>query len=94
MSELLPCPACGEPCQTLPPNRPTTQYDHPWWESGQYATCQCGADVIVDADGESAWLELRGEARAWLAPPFDLTERAGFQPGFVRMNRYSAEASK
>jgi len=91
---------------------------HPWWEDGEYATCQCGAEVIVDVEDGIASLELRGEAPpVWTAadiaemdataeglsaafaaedesPPFDLTERAGFQSGFVRMNRYSAEASK
>ena len=61
MSELLPCPACGDPCRTLPPHRPTMYCRHPWWEDGEYATCQCGAEVIVDAeDGTAAWLELRG----------------------------------
>jgi len=118
MAELLDCPVCDDPCQTLPPHPPTMHSSHEWWEEGEYATCQCGAEVIVDVDDGIASLELRGEAPPVLAaadidemnataerlsaafdaedesPPFDLTEREGFQPGFVRMNRYSAEESK
>ena len=59
--ELLDCPACGEPCQTMPPNRPTVEYPYPWWEEGQDGTCQCGAEVVIDADRELAWLVARTE---------------------------------
>jgi len=58
-ADMLCCPSCGEMCQTMLPNRPTPQYRYPWWEEGQYATCQCGADLLVDADGERAWLVER-----------------------------------
>ena len=60
MSKLLPCPVCGEPCQTLPSRPPTMYCSRPWWEDGECGTCQCGAEVIVCAeDGTVAWLERR-----------------------------------
>jgi len=57
---LLLCPSCCKSCETLPPHPPTMHSSHEWWEEGEYATCQCGAEVIVDVDDGIASLELRG----------------------------------
>ena len=55
---LLNCPACGEPCKGVPARRPRSpRFPEPWWEEGMCGVCQCGAEVIVDADGDRAWLE-------------------------------------
>jgi hypothetical protein len=54
--KLLDCPACGEPCKTITPYRPTPEHPYPWWQEGDYGTCQCGAELSVVADGERAWL--------------------------------------
>jgi len=59
--DLLDCPACGEPCQTMPPHHPTMEYRYPWWEAEEYGTCQCGAEVVIDADEGRAWLVVRTE---------------------------------
>lgn len=56
---LLVCPACGCKCRTLRPFRPTPDMPSPWWEDGQYALCQCGADLIVVVDDELARLVER-----------------------------------
>jgi hypothetical protein len=57
--QLLDCPACGNPCKELPPYAETPQYRFPWWQDGDYAVCACGADLIVVADGEVAYLKER-----------------------------------
>lgn len=55
-SKTLDCPVCGEPCATMPPYRPNSEYPHPWWQDGDSGVCQCGAELTVDADGELAHL--------------------------------------
>lgn len=59
---FLNCPECGQPCYTLPAKDPTYEYNYPHWEEGDWADCQCGATVWVEADGERAWLVLSEEA--------------------------------
>lgn len=54
--KLLDCPACGEPCRTMRPFPREAAYPHPWWQDGDEGTCQCGARLIVRADGEVAQL--------------------------------------
>lgn len=58
---LLDCPACGDPCVNMPPSRPTPEWPDGCWNDGDYGTCECGARVIVDADGENASLQLDEE---------------------------------
>ncbi len=55
-AEWLDCPVCEAPCSTLPPYRPSSDMPFPYWCDGDSATCQCGAVVFVEADGEQAWL--------------------------------------
>jgi hypothetical protein len=60
--KLLECPACEEPCKGFPPYRRTSEYRFPHWMDGDHGTCQCGAELRVEADGERAWLVATGEA--------------------------------
>lgn len=52
----LDCPSCGRPCKTMLPFRATSEIPFPHWEDGDTCECQCGAKLIVKADGERAWL--------------------------------------
>jgi hypothetical protein len=58
-ANYLDCPACGDPCTAIPPYRPTPQWPSGWWQDGDEGTCDCGAELVVDADGECAWLRER-----------------------------------
>lgn len=58
-SETLDCPACGEPCKTIGPYRANSEYPFPHWQDGDSGTCQCGAELFVEADGERAWFVER-----------------------------------
>jgi hypothetical protein len=61
--KFLDCPSCGEPCLELPAYAETSEHRYPHWQEGDYATCKCGADLVVEAGGEKAWLkELEDES--------------------------------
>lgn len=59
--KLLDCPECGELCKGMLPYQSTPEYPHPWWQDGDTGTCQCGASLIVRADGERAWFEIAND---------------------------------
>lgn len=63
VTDLLDCPACGEPCAEIPPcsdclpdNDPS---DGPWWCERRSGTCACGAQLYVYIDEDGARLEER-----------------------------------
>ena len=57
----LDCPVCEEPCKTIEPYKPSSDFPYPHWQDGDYGTCQCGAELFVEADGEQAWLVTEEE---------------------------------
>lgn len=54
--KLLYCPRCGDACEEMPPNDPTEDYSHPWWQEGDTGKCRCGAPLTVIVDDGRAWL--------------------------------------
>lgn len=50
----LDCPRCGKTCESFKPYRANAEYPYPHWMDGDTGSCECGARLIVRADGERA----------------------------------------
>jgi len=53
----LHCPSCGEECQTIDFDEYAESGQPVWYEEDDPRPCQCGAELVVKADGDRAWLE-------------------------------------
>lgn len=54
----LDCPACGKPVKSMKPWPRDSEYPGPHWMEGDRGMCECGADLVVEADGKRAWLKV------------------------------------